>query len=86
MMPININAYIDETFHNQGETSLEAKGPNILRPTQNGWHFADDIFRGIFVNENDILMKITLKIIPGAPIGSKSLVQVMAWHWTSCKP
>ena len=24
---------------------------NTLRPEQNGWHFADDIFKSIFLNE-----------------------------------
>ena len=25
---------------------------NTLRPEQNGWHFADDIFKWVFLNEN----------------------------------
>ena len=35
---------------------------NTLRPRQNGRHFPDDIFKGIFLNENEwISLKISLK-------------------------
>ena len=38
---------------------------NALRPRQNGWRFADDIFKCIFLNENAwISIKIPLKFIP----------------------
>ena len=38
---------------------------NTLRPRQNGHHFADDIFKCIFFNENVwISLKITLRIVP----------------------
>ena len=38
-------------------------------PGQNGRHFADDIFRCIFVNEIFfILIKISLKFVPKGPI------------------
>ena len=41
-------------------------------PEQNWHHFADDIFRCIFVNEKfDILIKISLKFVPKGPIGNK---------------
>ena len=42
---------------------------------------ADDIFKPIFLNENDIiLIKIALKLFPRSPIDNKpALVQVMAW-------
>ena len=40
-----------------------------LPPGRNGRHFADDIFRCIFVSEKfDILIKISLKVVPEAPI------------------
>ena len=42
---------------------------NTLRPRQNGRHFADDIFKRIFVNENArILIEISLKFVPKGPI------------------
>ena len=38
---------------------------NILRLRQNGGHFADNIFKYIFLNENvRIWMKISLKFVP----------------------
>ena len=55
-----------------------------LRPWQNGRHFPDDSFKGIFLNENVwILMKISLKFVPKGPINNISaLVQIMVW----CRP
>ena len=42
-------------------------------PGQNGRHFADDIFRSIFVNEKFCtLIKISLKFVPKGPIGNKA--------------
>ena len=44
---------------------------NTLRPRQNGCHFADDIFKWIFLNENVwILIKISLKFVPQGPINT----------------
>ena len=38
-------------------------------PGQNGRHFADDIFRSVFVNETFcILIRISLKFVPKGPI------------------
>ena len=49
---------------------------------------ADDIFKCIFVNENDrISNKIPLKFVPRNPIDTKlALVRAMAWHRTGNKP
>ena len=49
---------------------------------------ADDIFKCIFVNENDdIPIQISLKLVPRSPIDNKTvLVQVMAWRRTGDKP
>ena len=49
---------------------------------------ADDIFKWIFLNENDrILIRISLKYIPRNPIHNKpALVQVMGWCRTGDKP
>ena len=48
---------------------------------------ADDIFKWIFLNENDrILFQISLKFVPRSPIHKKpALVQVMAWRKTGDK-
>ena len=61
---------------------------NSLRPRQNGRHFADDNFKGIFVNENiRISIKISLKLVPKGPINNNpALVQIMAWRWPGNKP
>ena len=50
-----------------------------ISPGQNGHHFADDIFKCIFMNENfRILMKISLKFVPKGLIDNNpSLVQLM---------
>ena len=45
-------------------SSAGADGINSSPPGQNGRHFADDIFRRIFVNEIFcILIKISLKFV-----------------------
>ena len=61
---------------------------NTLRPKQNGRHFADDIFKCIFLNENDwISLKISLKFVPKGPINNiPALVQIMAWRRPGDKP
>ena len=49
---------------------------------------ADDIFKCIFLNENDrIQIQMSLKFIPTSPIYNKpALVQVMAWRLIGYKP
>ena len=61
---------------------------NTLRPRENGRHFADDIFKCIFVNENlCIPIKISLKFVPKGPINNiPALVQIMAWRRPGDKP
>ena len=61
---------------------------NTLRPRQNGCHFADDIFKCIFLNENAwIPIKISMKFVPKSPINNiPALVQIMAWSCPSDKP
>ena len=61
---------------------------NTLRPRQNGRFFADDIFKGIFVNENVwTLIKISPKFVPEGLINNiPALVQIMAWRWLGDKP
>ena len=59
-----------------------------LRPRQNGYHFPEDIFKCIFLNENKyvsiknsqtFVCKVLINNIP-------ALVQIMAWHRPSTKP
>ena len=61
---------------------------NTLRPRKNGRHFADDIFKCIFLNENIwIPIKISLKFVPKGSINNiPSLVQIMAWRRPGDKP
>ena len=49
---------------------------------------ANNIFKCIFVNENDrIPIQISMKFIPRSPMDNKpALVQVIAWCWTGDKP
>ena len=49
-------------------------------PGQNGSHFPDNIFKGIFLNESVwISIEISLKFVPKDPINNISvLVQIMA--------
>ena len=49
---------------------------------------ADDIFKCIFLNENDIIpIQISLKFVPRSPIDKKpELVQVMDWRRIGDKP
>ena len=51
-------------------------------------HFADDIFKRIFLNENIwIPIKISLKFVPKGPINNiPALVQIMAWRRSGDKP
>ena len=57
---------------------------NTLRPWQNGRHFADNIIKCIFVNENVwISIRISLEFVPTGPINHiPALVQILAW----CRP
>ena len=61
---------------------------NTLRPIQNELHFADAIFRSIFLNENIlILIKISLKFVPKGPVNNiPALVQKTAWRRPGDKP
>ena len=61
---------------------------NTLRPRQNGRHFADDIFKYIFLNENVwIPIKISLKFVPKGRMNNiPALVQMMAWRRPGDKP
>ena len=55
---------------------------NILRPTQNGHHFPEEILKWIILNENLwISNNISLRIVPMGPINHiPARVQIMVWH------
>ena len=61
---------------------------NTLRPRRNQQHFADDIFKRIFFNENVwISINILLKFDPKGPINNiPALVKIMAWRRSGDKP
>ena len=61
---------------------------NTLRPRQNGRHFADDMFKCIFLNENVwIPSEISLKFVPKGSINNNpALFQIMAWRRPGDKP
>ena len=53
---------------------------NTMNPKQIARHFADNILRSIFFNENGcILIWISLQFVPECPIHKSVSVQVMAW-------
>ena len=51
-------------------------------------HFADNLFKYIFMNENFCLSyQISQNLIPKGPIDNKStFVQVLIWYQTGAKP
>ena len=61
---------------------------STLRPKQYGRHFADDIFRCIFMNENIWFpIKMSLKFVPKGLINNiPALVEIMAWRRSGDKP
>ena len=61
---------------------------NTLRLRKNGWHFADDIIKCIFLEWKWwILIKIWLKFVPNGPVNLiMVLVQIMACRLVGAKP
>ena len=61
---------------------------NSLRPRRDRRHFADDIFKCVFLNENEwISLKISPKFVPKVRINNiPSLVQIMVWRRPGDKP
>ena len=76
--------YVTKAILSSASLGARRSRLNTLRPRQNGRHFADDIFKCIFMNENVwISSKISLKFVPKGPINNiPALVQIMAW----CRP
>ena len=61
---------------------------NSSPPRQNSRHFADNIFRCIFMNQKlCILIEISLKCVPNSPIDNNpALILIMAWRRLGNKP
>ena len=61
---------------------------NTLGPRQNGRHFADDMFKCIFLNENIwIPIEISVKFVSKGSINNNpALFQIMAWRRPGDKP
>ena len=76
------------SWPNKPVYSISTRRVNTLRPRQNWRHFADDIFKWIFLNENVwISIEMSLKFVPRGPINNiPALVQIMAWHRPGDKP
>ena len=74
-------------FHVQEATALNLPS-NKLRLRQNDRHFADDIFKYTFLNENAwISFKISLKFVSKIQINNNpALVQIMTWCRPGSKP
>ena len=66
---------------------MKSSGP-LLLTWLNDQHFADDIFRCIYVCVNfDILIKISPKFVPKGPTDNNpALIQIMAWCRIGDKP
>ena len=62
--------------------SLSLSYLNILRPRQTCRHFADDILKWIFLNENVwLLLNISLKFVPKVQINNiLAFVKIMVWR------
>ena len=71
-------------LNTSNEITLNTTAFNTLRLRQNGRHFADNIFKGIFFNENIWLShEIWLKcILKGLGDNKSTLVQAMTWSKT----
>ena len=61
---------------------------NSSPPGQNDRHFADDIFKSIFLNKKIcILIKNSLMFVPnGLSDNNPALVSIMVWRWICNKP
>ena len=79
----NILVWAINRLKNQGmvDCAADKQDINILRPGQNCRHYADVIFKWLFLNENVwMLLKISLKFVPKFRISNTlKLVQIMAW-------
>ena len=94
-MRYSLQAYDNEShwqissIHTQQEHRFRNISFITVRPRRNEQHFAGDIFKRIFFNENVwiSIKKISLKFVPKGPINNiPALVQIMAWRRSGDKP
>ena len=73
---------------NNAESDMAWCSVITLRPRRNGQHFADDIIKSIFFNENIwISIKISLKFVTKGQLNNiPALVTIMAWRRLGDKP
>ena len=59
-----------------------------MRLRQNGWHFADNISKFIFLHETYYILNIiSMKFVSKSPLNNNwVLVEITAWYWTNNKP
>ena len=88
-LPIEYHVHVWQVCDDTGQIWKWFKESfNSLRPRRNRRHFADDIFKCIFLNENVwISLKISLKFVPKVQINNiPTLVQIVAWRRPGDKP
>ena len=73
---------------NHREISLGSERINILRPRQNSRHFADEIFKCIFLLENILTwINVLLNFVPKGLVDSiVTLIQIMTCRQLGDKP
>ena len=79
---LDIPLRLIDIFWHAKEISVDTFEVNTLRPRWNGQHFADDIFKRVFLSENAWnSLEILLKIVPRGPINNiPASVEIMAWR------
>ena len=76
---------LDKKLSELEKARMVQVGFGTMRPGQDGWHFAGNIFKCLFLNENFCLLIFNL--LPLGSIDNMSyVVQVLAWRWTGSKP
>ena len=83
-----ISEVLRQSSEGNSQEILKISILNTLRPSRNEQHFADDIFKPVFFNENVwVSIKISLKFVPKGSINNiPALVQIMAWCRSGDKP
>ena len=81
--------YCSLALNHRNQGSVMCRSINSFRPGQNGYQYADDIFRCIFLKENlNILTVISVKFVPQETNGQYASIGVgnLDWHWIGVKP
>ena len=84
----NCNSLPISYIHDYPQLMIWTGKVNTLRPRQDGRHFADDMFKCIFLNENVwILIEISLKFVSKGSINNNpALFQIMVRRRPGDKP